>query len=120
MPVDVAHRDVQLARDLAGVVDRDDVRVVDRGGQPGLAQEALAEALVLRELGREDLQRDRPFEREVVGAVDDPHPAPADQRLDPVAGELAARSAIRAYRAHGGGVRFTHAGVVCSGADRWA
>ena len=88
--VDEAHRDVQLAGDLAGVVDGDDVRVVDRGGQPRLAQEALAEALVLGELGGEDLQRHRPLECEVVGAVDDAHPAAADQRFQPVAGKLAA------------------------------
>ncbi len=88
--LDVAHGDVQLAGDLAGVVDGDDVRVVDRGGQPRLAQEPLAEALVLGELGGEDLQRDQPLEREIVGAVDDSHPAAADQRLDSVAGKLAA------------------------------
>ena len=110
--VDVAHGDVQLAGDLAGVVDRDDVRVVDRCGQAGLAEEALAEALVLRELGGEDLQRDRPLECQVVGAVDDPHPAPADQRLEAVAGELAAHTRLGAHRAHGGGVRFTQAGWV--------
>ena len=39
----VAHRDVEQVVDLAGLVDRDDVRVVDRGGQLRLAQEALAE-----------------------------------------------------------------------------
>jgi hypothetical protein len=94
--VDVAHGDVQLAGDLAGVVDGDDVRVVDRGGEAGLAQEALAEPFVFRELGSENLQRHRPFEREVVGAVDHPHPAPADQRLDPIAGELAPDPPIRA------------------------
>jgi hypothetical protein len=108
--VDVAHGDVQLAGDLAGVVDRDDVRVVDRGGEAGLAQEALAEALVLRELGGEDLQRDRPLEREVVGAEHDSHPAAADEGLQPVAGELAAQTGIGPHRAHGGGVRFTQAG----------
>ena len=31
---DVAHRDEQLAVRLARLVDRDDVRVVERGGQP--------------------------------------------------------------------------------------
>ena len=31
--LDVAHRDVQMALGLAGVVDRDDVRVVEAGGE---------------------------------------------------------------------------------------
>ena len=98
--------------DLAGVVDRDDVRVVDRRGQPRLAQEPLAEAHVLGQLRREDLQRDVAVEREVVGAVDDAHPAAAEQRLQPVAGQLRAETRIHAHRAHLGGRRFTQAGWV--------
>ena len=42
-PLDVAHGDVQLAVDLAGVVDRDDVGMLQRGRQLGLGQEAFAE-----------------------------------------------------------------------------
>ena len=48
--LDVAHRQVQPAVGLAGVVDRDDVRVLERRCELGLAQEALAEALVQGEL----------------------------------------------------------------------
>ena len=64
--------------------------MVERGGQPRLGQEPLAEALVVGQLRREQLQRHVAVEREIVGAVDDAHPAAAEQRLQPVAGELRA------------------------------
>ena len=47
--VDVAHGDVQTAVGLAGVVDRDDVRVFEARRLPRLVQEPLAEAIVPRE-----------------------------------------------------------------------
>ena len=53
-----------------------------------LAQEALAERVVARELGCDELQRDRPVERELGRAIDDTHATPADDALDPIAGEL--------------------------------
>src|SRR5205823_13807018 len=68
---DVAHRDVELALVLAGVVDRDDVRMVERSGELRLAQEALAKALVLGQLRCEQLQGDFAVERKVMGPVDD-------------------------------------------------
>jgi hypothetical protein len=55
--VDVLHRQVQQPVDLAGVVDRDDVRVLEGGGDPRLALEALAEALRLGVLRGDDLDR---------------------------------------------------------------
>ena len=58
-PVDVAHRDEQAPVDLAGLVDRDDVRVVEAGREPRLPQQPLAEALVLRESRGQHLERDR-------------------------------------------------------------
>ena len=42
--LDVAHGDEQAAVGLAGLVDRDDVRMVDRRRELGLAQEPLAKA----------------------------------------------------------------------------
>ena len=47
----------------------------------------LAEALVGGELGRDHLQRDDVVERQVGRPVDDAHPAPAGEPLDPVSGE---------------------------------
>src|SRR5262245_28401474 len=64
--------------------------MVDGGGNAGLAQEALAEALVLRELGHEDLERDATVQVKVVGAVHDAHASSAGERVDAVAGELRA------------------------------
>ena len=52
-----------------------------------------------------------PLEREIVGAVDDAHPAAAEQRLEPVAGELRPDARIEAQRAHGGGLPALQAGV---------
>ena len=90
--LDEAHRQVELPVVLAGLVDRDHVRMVERGGEAWLAQEAGTERLVLGQLRRDQLQRDRALERQVDRPVDDAHAAAADQRLDPVAGEGRARS----------------------------
>ena len=46
--------------------------------------------------GGEQLQRHLALQPRVVGEVDDTHPAPAEQPLDPVAGELRADPGIRA------------------------
>ncbi len=88
--VDEPHGQVELAVDLAGVVDGDDVRMLERCREPRLAQEALAERAVRGELRREQLQRDVAVEREIVRAVDDAHPTAPDDRLDPVPSELGA------------------------------
>ena len=88
--LDVAHRDEQMPALLADVVDRDDVRVLERGGVLRLAQEALAEGVVLGQLGREQLQRNVPLQARVVRTVDDAHAAAADELLDAKAQELAA------------------------------
>src|ERR1035441_5939631 len=58
--LDGAHRDEQDAARLAGLEDRDDVRMVDRRRGPGFPDEAPPEALVTGELGGQDLQRDAP------------------------------------------------------------
>ena len=50
--------------------------------------------------GAEQLQCDVTVEREVVGAIDDPHPPAAEQLLDPVAGEFTPDGQVNAYR-HG-------------------
>ena len=86
--LDQPHRDDQLAVDLARVVDRHHRRVLEPGGEAGLAQEALAEAGPVDQLAGDHLQRHRPVEAEVGGAVDDAHAAARDQLFDPVAGDL--------------------------------
>ena len=87
---DEAHGQVEAAVDIACVVDRHDVRMLERHRELGLPGEPLAETLVERELGRDELERHCPLEPQVVGAVDDAHPAAADHVLDPVADEVSA------------------------------
>ena len=88
--LDVAHREVEATVDVACVVDRHDVWVLERHGEFRLAREALAETLIERQLRRHQLQRDCPFQPQVVGAVHDAHSTAADQLVDPVADELGA------------------------------
>ena len=87
-PLDVAHGQVQAAVDVARVVDRDGVRVLERRCQLALAQEPLTKALVEGQLGGDELDRHRPLQPAVVRPVDDSHPALADQLFQPVAEEL--------------------------------
>jgi hypothetical protein len=68
--------------------------MLQRRREPRLAQEPVAEVVVLCELRREELQRHHPVEHHLVGQVDDTHPATAQNTLDPVAEQLAARAQI--------------------------
>ena len=72
-PVQVLHRDVVGALGLAAVVDRDDVRVRERGGVLRFAAEALDELLVGGVAVVEDLDRDAAPELLVLGQVDVGH-----------------------------------------------
>ena len=102
--LDVAHGDEQAAVGLARLVDRDHVGVVERGGQLRLAQEPVAEALVLCERRREELQRHSALQAQILRQVDDAHPAPAQDRLDPVVGDL--RAAFPVTNLHWLSLRF--------------
>jgi hypothetical protein len=88
--LDVSHHEVEPAVEFACVVDRHDVRMLQRSGELGLGQEPLPEAIVCRSLGRDQLHGDGPFQAAVVSAVDDSHSASADQFVDPVAEDLGA------------------------------
>ena len=81
------HVDVEMAVDLAPVVDRDHMRFLqDRGGSR-LALKPCPEALVAGVLVGQDLQRDGASLVGVVGLVHLTHPAPADQARDGVLAE---------------------------------
>ena len=86
--LDVAHREEEALFGFARVVHRDDVRMIQARGEPRLAEEALAESVVVGVTRSEDLQGNVPVEAGVVRAVHLAHPAAADQLLDPVAGDL--------------------------------
>ena len=83
----VAHGDEQLAIGLARLVDRQDVRMVERRRQPRLADEPLADRRDVRGVRPQDLERDMAPEPKVVGEIDRAHPAPTDEPDDPVRAE---------------------------------
>ncbi len=80
------HREEQRLCDLARLVDRNDVRVVDPGLKNALAAKSLAEVHILEEVRRQELERDRAIERKLRGLVHDAHPTLAQDVLDPVPG----------------------------------
>jgi len=96
--LDVPHRDVQGAVDLVGIEDRDDVRVIDRGGELGFTKEPVPEPLAPRELGRQQLERNPASQTDVLGKVDGAHASPADDALDPVAAELRPDTCVLDHR----------------------
>jgi hypothetical protein len=94
--LDVPHGQEEQPFLLARLQDGDDVRVVEGGGDPRLAQETLTKPLILGELGGNHLERDLAPEPRVFGAVDRAHPPTADERLDSVPGEFAPEDRLRA------------------------
>jgi hypothetical protein len=80
--LDVAHRHVQDAVLLAGVEDLDGVRMVDRRRGAALVLEAGAEHRILRGVGRDQLEGDRPLQREIGRAEHDAHAAAPRHRVD--------------------------------------
>jgi hypothetical protein len=86
--IDVLHRDEEPTLSLVRVVDRDDVRMLQTRRGRGLADESVAEPRIVGEVRVEQLQSDLPTQLEVLGEIDDGHPAPTDHPLDPMTGEL--------------------------------
>ena len=97
VPLDAGHRDVQEPVLLARVVDRDDARVVERRRELRLAQKALAE-VGLPQPRREQLQRRRAPEPDVLGTVDDARAAAPERLDDAVAAEHRADPPIKRHR----------------------
>jgi hypothetical protein len=93
--LDEAHRDIQQPLRLARLVDRDHVRMVERSGEARLPQEPLPEPLVPRQIRGEQLQRHPPPQPRIDRPIDVGHPPAAEQRLDPVAGQLRPNPRIR-------------------------
>ena len=71
--------------------------MVDRREQPGLADEALSEALVLGEMGREHLEREPALQVDVLRFVHAAHAAATEFALDPVAGQQRRNVGSRAH-----------------------
>ena len=85
LAVDVLHRQEDAAVGLADVVDAADVAVRHLARDAHLVVELRERCGSLGDGRRQELQRDRLAEREVVGAVDLAHAAAADQADDAVA-----------------------------------
>ena len=77
--VDQPHGDVEAAVDLADVVDRHDVGVVEARCGAGFAAEPLVEVGVFGEVGEQHLQRHHAVDGGVVGAPHLAHTATAQQ-----------------------------------------
>src|SRR5437764_7368240 len=77
--VDELHHDVRPPVALAGVEDVDDVRMREPRGKPGLAQKALPELFVPREVLSEQLDGDRAVEPGIACFVDGRHPAVSER-----------------------------------------
>ena len=86
------HGDGRHAVDLGGAEDEHAVLVIDRRGQPALALEALAFALVAEAL-LEHLQRDPAPALDLLGLVDHAHAAAPEHAADAVAAEGGVRRA---------------------------
>ena len=85
LPVDeLLDDEVARRRRLADFVDRDDVRVVQRRGGAGLAEEALDSARGVAGAVRAALEGDPRLSRVSRGAEDLAHAAAADHRFDAV------------------------------------
>ena len=82
--VDEAHRREQDALMLTGLEDVDHVRMVDRRGEPALADEAPPKAGIDGERGVDHLDRRHPPEHQIGRPVDGAHTAAADELVDPV------------------------------------
>ena len=78
------HGQEPLTVDVIDLVDRADVRVVQRRGGARLALKAFQCDTVLRDLRRQELQRDITVESGVVGAIHHTHPPRADLRDDAI------------------------------------
>ena len=83
-PLDALHRVVAEAADLADVKDRDDMRVMQRGGRLGLVQEPLASPRLpgCKARASRTFRATGSVEVDVDGLVDDAHaPAPSSRTI---------------------------------------
>jgi hypothetical protein len=83
--IDVFHREECTAGRVAHLVDRADVRVVQRGGRSRLAQDAGARRVAVGRV--QQLDRDRPLERRIVRQEDRAHAAMAEEAHDFIAAD---------------------------------
>ena len=108
-PSDQLHHDVVVLVLLANVVDQDDVRVAQPGRDRRLLLEAGHEAIVSREMGRQQLDRPVLLQIAVAGSIDDAHPPAPERLLEVVRPDAAhARSIQRPYPSRTSAPRIIH------------
>jgi hypothetical protein len=93
LPGDIVHDIVEQACRLTCRMHRHDVRMPEPRDHPGLGQKPLGNGRVSGKLGMDDLDRDRPVQRQVGGQEDHPHAARPQLALEPV---LAAEGGLEA------------------------
>ena len=95
----VGHRVPELAGRFTGIEHRQDVRVLQAGGGPDLALEALRTERG-SQLGMQHLQRDRAVVPEIVGEIHRGHATPPQLALEPVpVGQAALELLTEVYHA---------------------
>lgn len=87
VPLEQLHHEEALRLVPAEVVDRADVRVIERRGRPGFALEALDCGRVVCQFSGKELERDLPAEPQILGTVDDAHAAATEFFDDAVVGD---------------------------------
>ncbi len=99
LAVDELHGVIMDPFVAAHAEDRDDMRVVKLGGRLGLNLEPLALFGIDGGRERKDLEGHAPAERELLGLVDDTHPAASDLTQDVVIAKLRVRGQAWRIRA---------------------
>ena len=100
-PVDMTHGQEEGALDLARLVERDDVGMVDGGGDPRLTLEAGPEVGVAGQLVRQQLEGHVAPELALLGKVHDAHATATEHPLDAIRAEISAQAGVRTRRCHG-------------------
>ena len=97
LAIDELHRDERPVRGLAHFVDGADVRMIQRGGIAGFAQQSRAGRFVVS-CRFENLERHAPPQRRVVREIHEAHPAAAKPTLDLIAAERDAGLELGTHR----------------------
>ena len=78
-PLDELHGHVTVGADDAGVVDRDDVRMVERGGERGFSKQPVESAFLVVRGFPNQLDGDVTPQARVAGAIDLTHPTQSER-----------------------------------------
>src|SRR5580658_4015811 len=109
------HGDEVTSAVLADLVDGADIRVIQSGGGARLALKTVERQRILFCLGRQELERDVAAQVDVLGLIDNTHPAAAQLRDDTVVGDGLADHALADHFGEHSWERVTHVRPVGSG-----